>query len=148
VLSVAAAVHEVPFREHRYIYVLDKNVTKEGVIRFDRRAIDVAYSGSDQKLSYLGDSLIVTDKERQERIDLRNDPTKKLFFLFLDAIYHDKRGALESYFILTEERYVTLMPKPAVASFIKRVRYKKEKRLVFLDIELVSGDRIVIEERE
>ena len=145
-LSMLAA-DNIHFKEQRYIYALNKTLSKEGTISFDKKGLAIIYAKSGQKLSYRQDSLVITDKSQQKIIDLKQDIVTKLFFVVLQAIFHDNKKQLKQFFTIESKgTQHILLPKELASKRITKIIYKKSDKLDYLHIYLKNRDRISIEQ--
>ena len=138
----------IQFSEEKYHEALDKSFRKEGNITFSEKSMVIQYKGKEEKLIYQENLLVIEREGKRKEIDLDTQPSLKMFFILFDAIYFERKEVLESYFKTKEENAVQkLNPKAMIASYIDSVIYKKSnQQLIFLEINLHSGDRIHIEE--
>ena len=138
------AVH---FKEERYLYALDKRVTRKGTIRSSGKGLEIIYDQGGQSLLYRNDKLIMTQGEQRKTVDLDRDPVMKIFFVLLGAIFHDDTGKLGRFFsIQSRDGERILLPKEPISEKLIKVVYRKRKRLDYLRIYLKNGDRISIEQ--
>ncbi|MEA3456012.1 MAG: hypothetical protein U9R26_05865 [Campylobacterota bacterium] len=146
ILSFLAA-ESIHFKEQRYLYALNKTLSKKGTISFSKNGLTILYDKVGQKLSYRQDSLVITNKGHQKTIDLNKDIVTKLFFVVLQAIFHDNQKQLEQFFTLQiNEDERILLPKEMASKQIIKIMYKKSNRLDYLHIYLKNRDRISIEQ--
>ena len=88
------------FKEERYLYALDKTVTREGTIRFSSGGLEILYDQGGQSLLYYKDKLVVVKGTQRKVLDLNRDPVMKTFFMLLEAIFYDDSEKLERFFVL------------------------------------------------
>ena len=137
----------VHFKEERYLYALDKRVIRKGTIRSSREGLEILYDKDGQSLLYHNDTLIITEGKQRKTVDLDHDPVMKIFFVLLNAIFHDDTGRLGRFFtIQSRDGERILSPKKPISAKLIKVIYRKRKRLDYLRIYLKNGDRISIEQ--
>lgn len=147
-LSLSLFAQSITFSEEKYHEALDATFKKTGKISFLKHSIEIVYDGDETVLIYNGDLLITQKGETKKELDLSKRPAVKIFFVLFEAVYHDNKEVLESYFTIREEKeFVSLVPHKSISSYIDSVSYKKtNKKLNFLQINLSNKDRIRIEE--
>ena len=137
----------IPFQEKRYIYALDNTIIKNGTINASKNNLTILYSHGGQKLTYAGDRLTITRKGKTKVIDLDKDMVTKLFFVVLQAIFHDDREQLKRFFTLESRGTQRILhPKELASRRIVKIIYKKSDTLDYLHIYLKNRDRISIEQ--
>lgn len=137
----------IHFRENRYIYALDKTVVKTGVIASSKDSLTIAYDKSGQKLLYDGESLTIANHKGTKVIDLNKDIVTKLFFVLLQAIFHDDKKQLKQFFTIESRGSQRILyPRELASGHITKIIYKKSNKLDYLHIYLKNQDRISIEQ--
>jgi len=137
----------INFKESKYIEALDQSISKTGYITYKKDSIETSYKNSGEILIFKEDTLYIKDKEKSSEIDLNRDIGKKIYFTLLEAINTNDLSNLELYFeIKKEHNEILLKPKEIVANYLKNIKYKKEKKLEYLHINMLNGDRITIEQ--
>ena len=147
-LTLFLSAKTIQFSEEKYHEALDKSFTKEGNITFLDKSMEIEYKNTKEKLIYSGNLLVIEKAGERKEINIENKPSIKMFFVLFDAIYFERKEILDSYFNnKTENSVQKLMPKALIASYIDSVIFKKSnQKLIFLEINFHSGDRIHIEE--
>ncbi|HEY9189333.1 MAG TPA: hypothetical protein VIM88_00535 [Sulfurovum sp.] len=147
-LSLPIFGQSIGFSEERYHNALDATFHKTGKIKFLKHSIEIMYDGDETVLIYNGDLLIHQTGDVKKELDLSKRPAVKIFFVLFDAVYHDNKKMLESYFSIHEtEGLVLLTPLNNISSYVDSASYKKtDKKLDFLQINLSNKDSIRIEE--
>ena len=137
----------IPFEEKRYLYALNNTITKNGTINFSKDDLTIHYSGGGQKLTYTKNRLSITEKGKTKVIDLDKDIVTKLFFVVLQAIFHDDRDQLKRFFTIESKGTQRILyPKELASGHIVKILYKKNDTLDYLHIYLKNRDRISIEQ--
>ncbi len=147
-LTLTAMSQTIHFSEEKYHAALETSFNKEGNITFLDDRIEVIYFKNRRKLIYQKELLTVEKEGKKEEIDLRERPEVKIFFTLFRAIYFDDQKLISSFFTHKEREGINILsPQDMVSHYIEQVRYKRdEKKLIFLEINFVSRDRIHIEE--
>ncbi len=137
----------IHFRENRYIYALNKTVVKTGIITSSEDSLTVAYDKSGQKLLYDGESLTIADRRGTKVIDLNRDIVTKLFFVLLQAVFHNDEKQLKQFFTIESRGSQRILyPRELASGHITKIIYKKSNKLDYLHIYLKNQDRISIEQ--
>lgn len=137
----------INFKETKYIDALDNEIKKTGYIHFGKDFIETSYINDEEVLLFKDEFLYIKKANESIEIDLNRDMAKKIYFTILEAIYLDDLTNLELYFeIKKENKKITLTPKSVVASYLKSIEFKKDKKLEFLIIYMLNNDRIRIEQ--
>ncbi len=137
----------IHFRENRYIYALNKKVVKNGVIASSKDSLTISYEKNAQKLLYKKESLTIVNHRGTKVIDLNKDIVTKLFFVVLQAIFHDDKKQLKQFFVIESKGAQRILyPKELASSRITKIIYKKSNKLDYLHIYLKNQDRISIEQ--
>jgi len=145
-LLFGEAIH---FKEQRYLYALNKTITREGVISFTKEGLDIAYTKEGQSVLYRQDRLTLFNGKKKKVIDLEKDIATKMFFVLLNSIFHNNIKQLRQFFTVENKgSRTTLLPKEPISKRLTKVVYQKKKRLDFLRIYMKNGDRISIEQSE
>jgi len=139
----------IPFQEKRYIYALNNTIIKNGTINASKNDLTIFYSNGGQKLTYAENRLTITKKGKTKVIDLDKDIVTKLFFVVLQAIFHDDREQLKRFFTIESKGTQRILyPKELASKRIVKIVYKKNDTLDYLHIYLKNGDRISIEQTD
>ena len=137
----------IPFQEKRYIYALNNTIVKNGMINASKNDFSILYSNGSQELTYTENRLTITEKGKTKVIDLDKDIVTKLFFVVLQAIFHDDREQLKRFFIIESKgKQRILHPKELASRRIVKIVYQKNNTLDYLHIYLKNKDRISIEQ--
>ena len=137
----------IPFEEKRYIYALNSTVVKNGTINFSTDDLAILYSNGGQKLIYAKNRLTITGKGKTKVINLDKDIVTKLFFVVLQAIFHDDREQLKRFFTIESKGTQRILhPKELASKRIVKIIYKKSDTLDYLHIYLKNQGRISIEQ--
>ena len=116
----------IPFEEKRYLYALNKTIIKSGTINFSKDDLTIDYSNGGQKLIYTENRLTITGKGKTKVIDLDKDIVTKLFFVVLQAIFHDDQKQLERFFTIESRGMQRILhPKELASKRIMKIIYKK-----------------------
>lgn len=138
------------FKETRYLYALDKNITLEGFITFGEQNIIIEYTKPESKvLTYFEEKLSIQDQNGYKIIDAQSMPSMNYFFMIIKAVHDENKTLLGSFFDATENGDETLLtPKGVAAEVLEEVRIsRQEKKLKSLHVKIKNGDRITIEIR-
>lgn len=137
----------INFKESKYIDALDSKVQKFGYINFNDDSIETSYKNSNEKLIFIDDTLYIKSIDKTQEIDLNRDMGKKIYFTLLEAIYSNDLTDLKLYFEVSKKNNeISLSPKSVVANYIKSIKFKKDKKLEYLHINMLNNDRIIIEQ--
>ena len=137
----------INFKESKHIDALKQTISKTGYINYKENSIETSYTNSDEILVFKDDTLFIKEGEETSEIDLNRDVGKKIYFTLIDAINSNDLSNLELYFeIKKQNNEILLNPKDMIANYIEEIRYKKEKKLEYLHINMANGDRITIEQ--
>ena len=137
------------FEENRYLYSLNKTITKKGTIGSSKSDLTILYSDGGQKLIYDKNRLTITDHGKTKVIDLNKDIVTKLFFVVLQAIFHDDKEQLKQFFTIESKGAQRILhPKELASKRIVKIVYKKSDKLDYLHIYLKNKDRISIEQAD
>ena len=138
------------FKETRYLYALDKNITLEGFITFGEQNIIIEYTKPESKvLTYFEEKLSIQDQNGYKIIDAQSMPSMNYFFMIIKAVHDENKTLLASFFDAIENGDETLLtPKGVAAEVLEEVRIsRQEKKLKSLHVKIKNGDRITIEIR-
>ena len=138
------------FKETRYLYALDKNITLEGFITFGEQNIIIEYTKPESKvLTYFEEKLTIQDQNGYQIVDAQSMPSMNYFFLIIKAVHDENSVLLDSFFEAKTEGDETLLsPKGVAAEVLEEVRIiRQEKKLKSLHVKIKNGDRITIEIR-
>ena len=136
------------FKETRYIYALDKNISFEGFITFGEQNLMIEYVKPESKvLTYFENKLSIQDQNGFHSVDTTTTPMLHYFFMVIKAIHEENKVLLDSFFDQKEEaKQILLMPKGVVAEVLEEVRLQKRgNKLEYLHVKIKNGDRITIE---
>ncbi|AHJ14167.1 LolA-like protein [Sulfurospirillum multivorans] len=136
------------FKETRYLYALDKNITLEGFITFGEQNIVIEYVKPESKvLTYFEEKLTIQDQNGYKVIDAQSMPSMNYFFLIIKAVHDENSVLLDSFFETTTKGDETLLsPKGVAAEVLEEVRISRQgKKLKSLHVKIKNGDRITIE---
>lgn len=138
------------FREMRYLYALDKNITFEGFITFGEQNIIIEYIKPESKvLTYFEEKLTIQDQNGYHVVDAQSMPSLNYFFMIIKAVHDENSVLLDSFFVATMRGDETLLsPKGVAAEVLEEVRITRQvKKLKSLHVKIKNGDRITIEIR-
>lgn len=138
------------FREMRYLYALDKNITFEGFITFGEQNIVIEYIKPESKvLTYFEEKLTIQDQNGYHVVDAQSMPSLNYFFMIIKAVHDENSVLLDSFFVATMKGDETLLsPKGVTAEVLEEVRITRQvKKLKSLHVKIKNGDRITIEIR-
>lgn len=138
------------FKETRYMYALDKNITLEGFITFGEQNINIEYTKPESKvLTYFEEKLTIQDQNGYKVIDAQSMPSLNYFFMIIKAVHDENSVLLNSFFDAKTEGDETLLsPKGVAAEVLEEVRIIRQAReLKSLHVKIKNGDRITIEIR-
>ncbi len=136
------------FKETRYFYALDKNITLEGYITFGEQNIVIEYVKPEPKvLTYFEEKLTIQDAKGYQVIDAQSMPSMNYFFMIIKAVHDENTLLLNSFFEPTAQGDETVLtPKGVAAEVLEEVRIvRHEKKLHSLHVKIKNGDRITIE---
>ncbi len=138
------------FKETRYLYALDKNITLEGFITFGEQNIIIEYTKPESKvLTYFEEKLTIQDPNGYKVIDAQSMHSMNYFFMIIKAVHDENSVLLNSFFeAKTEGEETLLSPKGVAAEVLEEVRITRHaKKLQSLHVKIKNGDRITIEIR-
>ena len=136
------------FKETRYLYALDKNITLEGFITFGEQNIIIEYVKPESKvLTYFEEKLTIQDQNGYNVIDAQSMPSLNYFFMIIKAVHDENSVLLDSFFdAKTKDNETLLIPKGVAAEVLEEVRIVRQaKKLKSLQVKIKNGDRITIE---
>jgi len=136
------------FKETRYLYALDKNITLEGFITFGAQNVVIEYVKPESKvLTYFEDKLTIQDANGYQVIDTKQMPSMHYFFMIIKAVHDENTLVLDSFFeVTTHEDETRLHPKGVAAEVLEEVRIiRHNQHLQSLHVKIKNGDRITIE---
>lgn len=136
------------FKETRYLYALDKNISLEGFITFGEQNIIIEYSKPEPKvLTYFEGKLTIQDQSGYTVVDVQSMPSLSYFFMVIKAVHDENTVLLDSFFdTLTKENQTYLIPKGVTAQILEEVCIERHgKELKALHVKIKNGDRISIE---
>lgn len=137
----------IEFKEEKYIEALETSIDNYGYINFKKDSIEVSYKNSNEVLIFKDDILLIKNTSNIEEIDLNRDLGKKIYFLLLNCIHTNDTSKLALYFKIKKDKKETLLiPKGQIANVIKKIFFKKEKILKYLQINMQNKNRIRIEQ--
>lgn len=139
------------FKETRYLYALDKNITLEGFITFGEQNIIIEYTKPESKvLTYFEEKLTIQDQNGYKVIDAQSMmPSMNYFFMIIKAVHDENNVLLNSFFeAKTEGEETLLSPKGVASEVLEEVRIiRQATKLKSLHVKIKNGDRITIEIR-
>jgi len=136
------------FKETRYLYALDKNITLEGSITFGEQNIIIEYVKPESKvITYFEEKLTIQDQNGYHVIDAQSMPSLNYFFMIIKAVHDENSALLHSFFDAKTIGDETLLsPKGVAAEVLEEVRITRDaKKLKSLQVKIKNGDRISIE---
>jgi hypothetical protein len=136
------------FKETRYVYALDKNISLEGFITFGEHNIIIEYSKPEPKvLTYFEEKLTIQDPSGYTIVDVQSMPSLSYFFMIIKAVHDENTLLLDSFFETTIKANQThLSPKGVTAEILEEVYVeRRDKALKSLHVKIKNGDRISIE---
>ena len=136
------------FKETRYLYALDKNITLEGFITFGEQNIIIEYVKPESKvLTYFEEKLTIQDQNGYRAVDAQSMPSLNYFFMIIKAVHDENSVLLDSFFdAKTEGDETQLIPKGVAAEVLEEVRIVRQTtKLKSLQVKIKNGDRITIE---
>lgn len=136
------------FKETRYSYALDKNISFEGFITFGEQNIVIEYIKPEAKvLTYFEEKLSIQDQNGFKMVDTTSTPAIHYFFMIIKAIHDENSVLMDSFFDQKiEGKEAILTPKGVTAEILMEVRIKRNgKKLESLHVKIKNGDRITIE---
>ena len=136
------------FKETRYFYALDKNITLEGYITFGEQNIVIEYVKPEPKvLTYFEEKLTIQDAKGYQVIDAQSMPSMNYFFMIIKAVHDENSVLVDSFFEAKTEGDETLLsPKGVAAEVLEEVRIiRHATKLKSLHVKIKNGDRITIE---
>ncbi len=136
------------FKETRYLYALDKNITLEGFITFGEQNIVIEYVKPESKvLTYFEEKLTIQDQNGYKVIDAQSMPSVNYFFMIIKAVHDENTLLLDTFFdAKTDGEETRLSPKGVAAEVLEEVRIiRHDKKLHSLHVKIKNGDRITIE---
>jgi len=136
------------FKETRYMYALDKNITLEGFITFGEQNIVIEYVKPESKvLTYFEEKLTIQDQNGYKVIDAQSMPSLNYFFMIIKAVHNDNSVLMSSFFdVTTKDEETLLSPKGVAAEVLEEVCITRHnQQLKSLHVKIKNGDRITIE---
>lgn len=134
------------FKETRYLYALDKNISLEGYITFGAQNIVIEYVKPESKvLTYFEEKLTIQGQNGYTMVDAQ--ALFKLFFYDYQSGAWWKQPFIEFFFDTTTKGNQTLLsPKGITAEVLEEVHIERHnKQLKALHVKIKNGDRISIE---
>ncbi len=138
-----------PFKEHRYIYSIDKHLELSGSIAFEPKRMEIRYSEPQiRRIVYDGESMDTYAHDiLTQHIDLSAQPMMQLYMRFIFLLYQGDFKALEENFnIIYEERIVRLTPIPPADKVITSVEVTRQNETIRKIItRMGNGDEITLD---
>ncbi len=138
------------FKEERYLYSIDKNLTMKGHITFDDRGMQIDYREPEMRhIVYDGLYMDVTDSKgvRIQHLDLNEQPMMKVYMDFIHKLYRSDYKALRENFTITSSAtVVNLTPIPPVDKVVRSVEVHRDKEMQLQKImtKMSNGDEITL----
>ncbi len=138
------------FREHRYIYSIDRHLEMNGTISFEDEKMEILYTEPQfRRIVYDGSSLDVYGQngELMQHTDLESDPIMKLYMYFISQLYRGNFKALEGNFRLVyEDDGVRLIPIPPADKVVLGVDVLQSGSTISkITTRMSNGDEIVLD---
>ena len=137
----------INFLEEKYVELINDTIIKKGTLSFETNQISLNYKGSDKTLVYKNDLLLIKTKKDIQKIDSKNQFALKIVFLIIEAINKNDFKTLKRYFIVEESNtQITLTPNGNLKNYISDIKFKKNKKLEYLTINMKNGNKTTIRE--
>jgi len=134
------------FTEIRYSDALDKEISFNGNISFNKDALHIKYLKENKSLDYSNDSLVY--KEDNKEITLDNIQAQKIiqYFKILILVHDSNDNEIKNIFKITKKDSKTiLLPKTSLSNYIKKVELLKyEDEIKQIQLFLQNDDYIKI----
>jgi len=139
---------EIHFKETKYIYALDNELSKVGTLNITDNKVILQYKSSDKTVIYTAQNIKIVSKDDKEIYTHAESVEYDLFFKLVLAIYtNDTTLVLENFAITKKKKTITLLPDEYLSSILETIQYEKDgKKLKYLEIHFTNQDRITIEE--
>lgn len=136
------------FKEKRYLYALDQNISLEGDITFRESSILLEYSQPESKLlTFFDRNLSIQDAQGYRIINITTTPMVHYFFLVLQAIHEKNQALIQTFFDLQKTGEIQrLMPKDIAKEVIEEITVTMHQdQIQSFQVNIKNGDRIYIE---
>lgn len=139
---------EIHFKETKYIYALDNELSKMGTLNITDNKVILQYESSDKTVIYTTRNIEIVSGYDKKIYTHEESIEYELFFKLVLAIYkNDTTLLLENFTIIQKNNTVNLLPNEYLASVLKTIQYEKDgKKLKYLKIDFTNQDRITIAE--
>ena len=136
------------FIEHRYIYALDKNITLDGSISFEKNLTTIHYYKPQERTIEVDDKAMrIYEKGALIATKSLDDEAKSAMYIhFLTLLYKMDLKELEGYFYITKGvDTLILKPNPLVTDVIASIEITlKNNRPKSVYTKMRSGDAITL----
>ncbi|MAD41091.1 MAG: hypothetical protein CL623_01695 [Arcobacter sp.] len=138
--------NEVKFNETKYINAVDLEVSKKGILVFDKIFTKLSYENEETSFKFQVDNILQIKDDKETILSYDENLELSIFSTLINAIYKDDLEKLEEFFEIKKEKEETvLIPDDHISSVIDKITYKKTaKNLDFLNIYFTNEDRINI----
>ncbi len=144
VFSKASIIH---FEEEKYIEVIDNSLHKKGTLEFIDNKIKLKYNNSSRVLIYEDDTLLISQNNEIQEINLKNQIAIKMIFLLIDSIHTNQFDIIKEYFTISKKNDINyLTPKQNITNYIISIEFKKNKTLKYITIKMINGNITTIRE--
>ena len=139
-----------PFREHRYIYSIDRHFEMNGTISFSDEKMEILYTQPhSRRIVYDGSSLDVYDSsgELVQHTDLDSEPVMKLYMRFISQLYRGNFKELEDNFKLEYKNgSIRLLPIPPADKVVLGIVVQRSGGTISkITTRMSNGDEIVLD---
>ncbi len=137
------------FKEHRYIYSIDKHLELSGSIVFESDKMEIYYTEPQiRRIVYDGSSMDTYEHDiLTQHIDLASQPMMQLYMRFIFQLYQGNFKVLEENFnIVYEDDTVRLTPIPPADKVIVSVEVIRQNKVIKkIMMKMSNGDEITLD---
>ena len=141
-----ALSNEVKFNETKYINAVDLEVSKKGILVFDKNFTKLSYEKEETSFKFRVDNILQIKGDKETILSYDENLELSIFSTLINAIYKNDLEKLEEFFeIKKEKEEIVLIPNDYISNVIDKIEYRKtSKNLDFLNIYFTNEDRINI----
>jgi len=144
VMIVMAGTYE--FNEERYIYSIDKNISLEGSIHFNKEFMKISYTAPEQRVIEVDADVmsIYQNRELVHTTNLKEDVKTAIYMNFIKLMYQMDLEGLKVYFKVIEKKdSLHFIPNELTKAIIKSIDVTlQNKTIQSIHTKMQSGDEI------
>ena len=139
---------EINFKETKYIYALDNEFSKKGIIDFKKELISLKYLNSEKTVSSDKEFIYIKEKGETKKYTKDEEVQYSIFFSVLKAVYENDLNGFSDNFKVKQTGETELIPNnDYLASVIEKIIFKKSpEKLKYMIIYFTNQDTIKIEQ--